>query len=343
MTNATANGNVPHVWTVPEGLTAGAECEAAALDYLRRGWPPTACCDPNHFGVGKEHGRRCKSLGKAPMHRWKEHQTHLPTEKEVRGWWRSWANANVGLVLGTTLVRVDADGENGQARLRELCGGDPPKTLSFTSGQPLSLGLLYAVPPGVKLQSKTEPFKIGKHNELRLQGLGAQTVLPPSRHYLGTRYRWLERRGPDEIEAAQMPPWMVRLMSEREERPRGAAAPSGAVDRGDRTRALQLLAALNPERAADYDTWVKVGMILHRIDDSDAMCEEWDRWSATCEEKYVDGLCAAKWATFDRERKKGVTLGTLIFLAKADGWRPPTPRLIRTRPGHYALRCEVEV
>jgi hypothetical protein len=334
---------VPHVWTIEEGLAAGAECLAAALDYLRRGWPPTACCDPNHFGVGKDHGRQCASRGKAPMHRWKQYREKLPREKEVRGLWRSWPNANVGLVLGTALIRVDADGANGQARLRELCGSEPPPTLAFTSGQPLSLGLLYAVPAGVKLQSRHEPFKVGKHNELRLQGPGAQTVMPPSRHQFGTRYRWLDDRGPGEIEAAPMPPWMIRLMSEREERPRAGGTASGEVDPDDRARALQLLAALKPERAADYDTWVKVGMILHRIDDRDAMCEQWDEWSKRCEEKYVEGLCAAKWATFDRGRRKGVTLGSLIFMAKQDGWRPPTPRLIRTRPGHFILRCEVEV
>src|SRR5262249_19454643 len=119
---------------------------------------------------------------------------------------------------------------------------------------------------------------------------------------------------------------------------------SGEVNPDDRARGLRLLAALKSERAADYDTWIKVGMILHRIDDSDAMCEQWDEWSKRCEEKYVPGLCQGKWATFDRDRKKGVTLGTLIFMAKEDGWRPPTPRVTRTRrPGHFVLSCSVEV
>jgi hypothetical protein len=320
-----ANGTAPHLWGLGEANAAGAECLAAALDYRRRGWPPTCCCPPDHIGVGRRHGQTCKSPGKAPMHTWKQYRQALPTINEINHWWKSWPNANTGMVLGTVFVRVDADGDAGQKRLRELCGGGSPRTLAFTSGRADSIGLLYAVPAGVELQTRREGFAAGGHDELRLQGPGAQTVLPPSRHPLGTRYRWLDGRGPGEIEAAPMPPWMVQLMRVPQREGHQRARTRGELSH-DMALALSALAALDRERADDYDDWLRVGMALHSVDDGDELRDAWDEWSRGSE-KYKEGECEAKWATFDRERVKGVTLGTLIHTARQDGWvRPWTAR-----------------
>jgi hypothetical protein len=322
------NEPAPYCWTIEEGLVAGKECFEAALGYLARGWSVTSCCPPDHVGVGRvsrRHSKVCKSPGKRPWHTWVEYQKRLATEAEVREWWRLLPNANVGAALGISgVVRVDGDGDGGAAKLRELCGGDPPRTLEFTSGQPGSLGLLYAVPPGVKLQTKSEPFRLGRHNELRLQGPGAQTVLPPSRHRKGGRYRWLAGRGPGEIEAAPMPPWMIDMMRLRERNQSVSAghAAEGA-DPADIALALAALAGLSEGRAGDYDTWLHVGMALHAVSDGDVLLEAWNKWSKHCEDKFAEGACAEKWATFDRQRQEGVGLGSLVFWAKSDGWTPP--------------------
>ena len=42
------------------------------------GWPVLPLCPPDHVGVGREHGRTCKSRGKAPLVRWKEYQERFP-------------------------------------------------------------------------------------------------------------------------------------------------------------------------------------------------------------------------------------------------------------------------
>src|SRR5437764_14330644 len=78
----------------------GAACLAAALDYLRRGWSALALCPPDHVGVGRTHGRDCKSPGKAPWGPWKEFQDRLPTEEELRRKWRDNCTLNVGIALG---------------------------------------------------------------------------------------------------------------------------------------------------------------------------------------------------------------------------------------------------
>jgi hypothetical protein len=325
------NGTAPAVWTTDEGLAAGEECLAAALDYLRRGWSVMCCCPPDHVGVGlvvRTHSKKCKSPGKRPWHTWTEYQNRPPTEAEVRRWWKQLPNSNVGAALGPVsgLVRVDVEGEGGGKKLRELCGGDPPRTLAFTSGQPGSLGLLYRIPPGVELQTKREPFKIDEHDELRLQGRGAQTVLPPSRHPKGTRYRWLPGQSPGEVEAAPMLPWMVDMMQVRQ-RSRKASPdhnPEG-TDSADIALALEALEALNKDRASNYDDWLHTGMALHSVSDGDVMLEAWDNWSKNCEEKYEEGRCAEKWATFESKREECIGLGSLVHWAKAAGWKPPRP------------------
>jgi hypothetical protein len=320
---STANGATPHLWPLAEANAAGAECLAAALDYRRRGWAPTACCDPNHVGVGKGHGKKCNNPGKVPLHPWGGRAATRPSQADIRGWWRAWPTANCGVVLGPVsgIVRADADGEAGAKRLHERCGGDPPVTPAFTSGRPHSLGLLFAIPAGVELRSRAEPFAVGEHSELRLQGRGMQTVLPPSRHERGTRYRWLPGRGPDDVPPAAMPPWMVAVM--RVDRAGGGGRqPPGPSDPADVALALAALSGLRPERADDYDSWVQVGQALHAVDRGPVLLGAWDAWSRHSD-KYVAGACAAKWQTFAADRADGVTLGSLLFWAERDGWQRP--------------------
>jgi hypothetical protein len=324
--SSAANGTATHLWSLAEANAAGAECLAAALLYRQRfGWAPTACCDPNHVGVGPGHGKKCKekNWGKAPMHCWGGAAATMPSEADVRSWWRSWPTANCGSVLGPVsgIVRADADGEAGGKRLRELCGGEVPVTVSFTSGQPHSLGLLFATPAGVELQSRAESFVVGGHSELRLQGRGMQTVLPPSRHRLGTRYRWLPRRGPDDVALAPMPQWMIDIMRVVA-RKGGACETADGIDLDDVVTALTAMKWLKKERADDRDIWIKVGMALHSVDDGGVLLAAWDKWSRESD-KFVEGECAEKWAGFDGEREERVTLGSLIHWAEEDGWERP--------------------
>jgi hypothetical protein len=91
----------------------------------------------------------------------------------------------------------------------------------------------------------------------------------------------------------------------------------------DRELALSALAGLNISRADPYSGdggWLDVGMALHSVDSSDAMCGEWDRWSSRSSH-YEEGVCAAKWATFSANG--GTTIGSLIHWAEQDGWINP--------------------
>jgi hypothetical protein len=238
--NGTSNGHATDAarQAQEEGLRAGAECLAAALDYLARGWASLCDCPPDHVGAGKPHCKSCDHPGKRPLPdggTWKRWQEERPDEATVREWWRRHPNANVGIALGPVsgLIRVDVEGATGAARLTEVSGGDLPDTLEFSSGGD-GRGLLYAIPPDVELRTTSQQGE-GEHDELRFQAKGAQTVLPPSRHHSGRRYAWREGHGPGEIEAAPAPAWLVQLLSAKGRRRKTGSRPVGEGD-GEKIR-----------------------------------------------------------------------------------------------------------
>jgi hypothetical protein len=97
--------------------------------------------------------------------------------------------------------------------------------------------------------------------------------------------------------------------------------PASPSDWSDRDLALAALQGLQRERAFVYADWLGVGMALHAVDPSDGMCEEWDRWSRQCPEKYGPGECAKKWRSF--HPGGGIGLGSLLYWARQDGWTLP--------------------
>jgi hypothetical protein len=210
-------------------LRCGLACRDAALAYCRLGWSALPLCMPGHVGIGRvyrPHIKDCQHEGKRPWISWKEYQQRLPTEAEILAWWRQLVYSNVGIALGPVsgLIRVDVDGKAGLEALLEKSRGDLPPTPEFDSGRAdeIGKGLLYAIPPGVTLPTTPE-FK-GPKQELRFQGQGAQTVLPPSLHKSGNLYRWVPGRSPWEVEVAVAPPWVVEAMT--------AAARDGRASRG---------------------------------------------------------------------------------------------------------------
>jgi hypothetical protein len=224
---------VPDAAAYPrQRLHDGAQCLAAALDnYLPRGWSALAVCPPDHVGVGRTHGKSCKSPGKAPWGPWKEFQTRLLTGDELRRKWRDNPLLNVGITLGgvTGLIGLDVDEKGGEELLRRLSKGDLPPTLAFTSGK--GRRLLYRVPAGIDLRPTPKPGgETIEGGELRLLGTGSQTVMPPSRHEHGRLYQWVPGHGPGEIGAAVAPAWVVEFMrADGTRQGRGGKAPPAAA------------------------------------------------------------------------------------------------------------------
>ena len=68
----------------------------------------------------------------------------------------------------------------------------------------------------------------------------------------------------------------------------------------------------------DYQDWINVGMALK---DAGYAASDWDNWSRS-DSRYHDGECFKKWGTFNGSSNP-VTLGTVVQLAKDQGWEPP--------------------
>lgn len=82
---------------------------------------------------------------------------------------------------------------------------------------------------------------------------------------------------------------------------------------------IDILECLNYISPADldYSEWVSVGMALKEGGYSAA---DWDNWSRA-DSRYHTGECFKKWTTF-HGTSNPVTVGTIVQMAKANGWRP---------------------
>lgn len=88
----------------------------------------------------------------------------------------------------------------------------------------------------------------------------------------------------------------------------------------NRVDLIELLKHIDPSRLS-YQEWINVGFVLK---DEGYSVNDWDSWSSTDSARYK-GECFKKWDTF-RGSPKPVTAGTLVQLAKDQGWTPAPRR-----------------
>ena len=82
---------------------------------------------------------------------------------------------------------------------------------------------------------------------------------------------------------------------------------------GETQKARECLSRMSAARCAEYDSWLRVGLALHSI--GDAGLKLWEEWSRRSD-KYQEGVCGAKWATFTDSG--GLTVGSLVYWANQD-------------------------
>lgn len=170
-----------------------------ALEYLRLGWSviPAHTTGPGGgCSCGRDH---CPSPGKHPRIKWEAYQERLPTEDEVRRWWRRWPDANVAVVTGAVsgIVVLDVDPRHGgDESLRDL-GTLPDTTAAITGGG--GLHLVFAHP------RREIPNRAGIWPGIDLRGDGGYIIAPPSLHESGRRYEWETGYAPWETPPAPLP------------------------------------------------------------------------------------------------------------------------------------------
>lgn len=170
---------------------AESDIASAAFAYLRRGWSIIPI---------ERHGKR-------PLIHWEEYQRRLPKEPELRDWYTRWPYANVAVVTGalSNLVVLDVDprhgGDKALAKLQQT-HGKFPRTVEARSGGG-GRHIYFSHPGG------TVSNRVGLVRGVDLRGDGGLVIAPPSVHESGHLYRWRTGRGPDEVEAALLPPWLL--------------------------------------------------------------------------------------------------------------------------------------
>lgn len=140
-------------------------------------------CLPRDKAPGERSNGRWRALTA-----WPQFKDRAPTVFEITAW-KSWAEANVGIVVGTTigahrLLVVDIDSHDPD-EVAEIQSAIPASPMIKTGAKGASL--FYRAPP--TLTSKG--YNVKGKRVVDILASGRQTVMPPSVHPHGPTYRWL--------------------------------------------------------------------------------------------------------------------------------------------------------
>ncbi|HSH59705.1 MAG TPA: bifunctional DNA primase/polymerase [Acidimicrobiales bacterium] len=136
----------------------------------------------------------------------------------VARWWRRWRTANIGLLTGESagLFVLDVDGPEGLESLARLEAhhGSLPATRWVRTGSG-GRHAYFGWPGGVDLGNTCRKLGAG----LDTRATNGYVVTVPSVHVTGRSYEWMNHE-----RAAQMPTWLIDLLSPPARTPVAAAA-----------------------------------------------------------------------------------------------------------------------
>jgi len=195
---------LPH--TIETGQVRTARL-AAAVAYVRRGWPVVPV------------------RGKRPLVPWREFQRRRPTEDELRRWLETDPPPELAVVTGafSGLLVLDVDGDAGE---RALAGRHMPITPMAWTPRGRHIFLRH---PGGRVPSRTNVLP-----GVDIRADGGLVVVPPAEGR-----EWVDYLSPDDVPLADPPAWLLELLSADRERVGGGRAVSfisrAGAYRGDHT------------------------------------------------------------------------------------------------------------
>jgi len=269
--------------------------------------PPTA----DHKGRGKAPGNYLGVLGWRPKTKWQQDAS----DAEVALWF-TWPQAGIGVRTGEPsgiiALDFDYDIDGLHEKIRALV---PDSPVQKKGAKGFTAFYRYNGEANKKWNIKGESV-------LELLSTRNQTVLPPSIHKdTGKPYYYITETRLEDVFPEDLPLLpddffiqMERLFDE------GKPAPQKPVytypnNRAD-TQRERVLDHIDPE---DYDDWLKVGMGL-KHEFGEGGFHLWDRWSQRST-KYDAKVMRGKWSSFKGETLHPVTYGTIIELAKRNGFK----------------------
>lgn len=209
------NGDVTFLNSISGENFSDNPLENAALHYALAGYPVFPLHNPIFQGDAVRCSCRdwqtCQKVGKHPRtwHGIKDATTDLET---IRGWWRQWPNANIGLATGVKsgVFVLDIDPKSGGFHnledLEDAYGGLPGTTTQRTGSNGQHRIFRY---PDVRIKNSASEIAPG----LDIRSEGGYIVAAPSLHASGSRYEWHGVNTP--VEAA--PDWLIALILLSEE------------------------------------------------------------------------------------------------------------------------------
>ena len=229
------------------------------------------------------------------------------------------------------IVVFDTDGEEGERIIDEFEGryGRLPETWTVRSGSGRGVHR-YFNHPGGRVRTSANPSI-----KLDIKGDGGIAVLPPTRHKNGGHYA-VEI----DVKIAPLPNNLIEFIELQAGKERGSPRTFTPVSKvgvflaDNLTRKVpinrrnvlivkSMLLALPVFCADDYDTWLKIGFVLHSFDPGPTGLALWKRFSKRVPHKADLTNFDSEWAAFDRPYAgQKVTLGTLRFMAEQHGWKP---------------------
>jgi RecA-family ATPase len=186
----------------------------AALTYAKRGWAVLPLWWVRTDGRCACDSQNCDSVGKHPIGKpgMAPNGVNSATDDPdmIRTWWRRYPLANVGIATGerSSLWVLDVDGPEGAATLTDLehrHGSLPISVMAQTGGGQHRVFSFH----GENIKNRVKDIGDG----LDVRATGGYIVAPPSIHRNGTVYQWEAGFGPDEIELADAPPWLIEQVS----------------------------------------------------------------------------------------------------------------------------------
>lgn len=236
----------------------------AALSYARRGWPVFPCRERDETIT--VHGGKERVLKAKAPYGGNGVKDATRDEEVIKGWWRRWPNAMIGLAMGHNgLFALDfdprTDEDTGEiftldtlkAALVEQMGCDLPRSLSaMTQSDGVHVYLLQPRDGGEPIRNRGN---LPKHVDVR--GLGGYVIAPPSVLYRADgsegRYSWLSNRHDEPVEA---PAALVEILRSKgkkasAERPAHDRAPAKGAAEGTRPADVN---------QAEYDAIRKYGL-----------------------------------------------------------------------------------
>ena len=224
----------------------------------------------------------------------------------------------IGVCCGTPsggLLFLDHDGKSAANILDDWnCPiSSLPHSWIVTSGRDNHFQIIFRIPEHYWPLIATRKYKTNINNEqIELRWDGSQSVVAGA-HPKTDGYYWLQNHAPEDCDIAEAPLILIEKMLKTISTTPLVQYKSSK----DTLRARAYLAALNVNRADDYDDWLTIGMALHSIGD-DSLLDDWEHWS-TQSTKHKPSDCQRKWNSF---KKSGITIATLGDMANKDK-QPP--------------------